>query len=447
MLKLTLQNLPIFDDVNRFIVAYSGGLDSHVLLHVLATDREQLGDAEMIAVYVNHGLSPNSDHWAEHCKAQCENLDVSFRQYKVDATPEEGESPEAVAREVRYNAFAEFMKTGDCLLTAHHQDDQAETLLIQLLRGAGPRGLAAMPVVAEFVAGWHARPMLGISRSELEEYAKVHGLKWVNDESNFDTGFDRNFLRHEVMPLLKKRFPSAAATLSRTSSLCAEAADLLAESARQDFQRIDIGENRLSANDLYELGELQARNVLHQWFRDHAIATPTAAQMQRVWEDVICTADESCPLVSWQGVEVRRYRDVVHVTHVTRPHDVNQVLQWNIETPLEIVGLGVLSARSQRATEDSVFLSEQELAGRTLEVHFRQGGEEIQPTGRQGHHSLKKLFQEEGIPPWERDRLPLLYLNDELIAVADLWIAEGYVASPGNLGYEVIWEPGGVVEE
>jgi tRNA(Ile)-lysidine synthase len=138
MFKLILQDLPIYSEVNRFIVAYSGGLDSHVLLHTLASNRELLGDAPLIAIYVNHSLSPNAEQWAEHCEQQCKTLGVSFQQYKVDATPQEGESPEAVAREARYNIFAEFMKQGDCLLTAHHQDDQAETLLIQLLRGAGP---------------------------------------------------------------------------------------------------------------------------------------------------------------------------------------------------------------------------------------------------------------------------------------------------------------------
>ena len=168
--------------------------------------------------------------------------------------------------------------------------------------------------------------------------------------------------------------------------------------------------------------------------------------MQRVWEDVVCTADESCPLVSWHGVEVRRYRDVIHVSHELIPHDVQQVLQWSIEDPLVIAGLGLLSSESHRATDESILLSEQQLAGRSVEVRFRQGGEEIQPVGRQGHHSLKKLFQEEGIPPWERERLPLLYLDDDLIAVADLWVAEGYQAQPGSLGYDVLWEPGTVEE-
>ena len=439
MLSISLKNLPIFPQIRRFIVAYSGGLDSHVLLQALATEGEQLGDVTLVAVYVNHGLSPNSNLWAEHCAEQCEELGVKFQQVKVDASPVEGESPEAVAREVRYQAFADLMKEGDCLLTAHHQDDQAETLLIQLLRGAGPRGLAAMPVLTEFASGWHARPMLGVSRSELEAYSKDHGLSWVDDESNFDTGYDRNFLRHKILPLLKKRFPAAAATISRTSQLCAEAADLLANSARSEYQSIDLGENRLSANVLYDLGELCARNVLHQWFRDHKFPTPTAAQMQRIWEDVVCTSDESCPLVTWSEVEVRRYRDVIYVSMAKKPHDIKQVLQWDMVEPLFITEFGQLGCTGYRAKDNFQLLSEKLLAGKTIEVRFRQGGEEIQPAGRRGHHSLKKLFQEEGVPPWERDRLPLLFVDNELIAVADLWVADEFSAEAGDLGFKISW--------
>ena len=441
MLNISLKKLPIFPHIKRFIVAYSGGLDSHVLLHALATEGEHLSDTKLVAVYVNHGLSPNSNLWAEHCTEQCAELGVRFQQVKVDASPLEGESPEAVAREVRYQAFANLMKEGDCLLTAHHQDDQAETLLIQLLRGAGPRGLAAMPVLADFAPGWHARPMLNLNRSELEIYSKEHCLSWVDDESNFDTGYDRNFLRHEVLPVLRKRFPAAAATMSRTSQLCAEAANLLADSARSDYPSIELGENKLSANDLYDLGELRARNVLLQWFRDHGFSTPTAAQMQRIWGDVICTADEICPLVSWSGVEIRRYRDVIHIGSEMVSHDVNQTFLWNMGDALVIAGLGTLACESHRVKRDAQILSEKLLAGRIADVRFRQGGEEIQPAGRRGHHSLKKLFQEEGIPPWERDRLPLLYVDDELIAVADLWVADEFIAEAGDLGFEISWEP------
>lgn len=441
MLNISLKNLPVYAQTRRFIVAYSGGLDSHVLLHAVSVKREDLEAKEVIAVHVNHGLSENASEWSAHCAAQCEQLGITFVCVDVNATPDAGESPEAAAREARYLALADLVKEGDCLLTAHHQDDQAETLLIQLLRGAGPRGLAAMPLISDFKPGWHARPLLGIERKELETYAKENSLSWVDDESNFDTGYDRNYLRHEIMPIIKKRFPAAASTLSRASSLCAEASVLLANTAREDFQSAVIGGNRFSANALYELGEIRVRNVLHQWFRDNNYPIPTSAHMKRLWEDVVCTSDESCPLVTWSGVDVRRYRDDIHIISSLRSHDARTVLRWNMEEPLVVEGLGELSCISHRAKDEHDLLSEKLLAGRIVEARFRQGGEEIKPAGRNGHHSLKKLFQEQGIVPWERDRLPLLYVDDELIAVANLWIADGYASNKGELGYEINWLP------
>jgi tRNA(Ile)-lysidine synthase len=441
MFDFSLKKLPMLAQIRRFVVAYSGGMDSHVLLHALSTKCSEFDGLQVMAVHVNHGLSENASEWSAHCATQCENLGVSFVCVDVNATPDKGESPEAAARDARYLAFSGLVKEGDCLLTAHHQDDQAETLLIQLLRGAGPRGLAAMPLVSDFEPGWHARPLLDVARTELEAYAKDQKLSWVDDESNFDTGYDRNFLRHEILPLLKKRFPATASTLSRTSTLCAEAADLLAVNARNDYRSTVVGENRFSANELYDLGELRARNVLHQWFRDNKYPTPTSAQMKRIWQDVVCTSDESCPLVTWSGVEVRRYRDIIYVSMALEQHDVKQVLQWNMDEPLVVAGLGRLSCMSHRTKEHIHLLSEKRLAGRVIEARFRQGGEEIKPVGRNGHHSLKKLFQEEGIVPWERDRLPLLYVDDELIAVADLWIADGYASNMGDLGYEINWLP------
>ena len=441
MFEFSLKNLPVFSQIRRFIVAYSGGLDSHVLLHMVAAKYEEVENLEVVAVHINHGLSKHASSWSAHCAAQCEKLGIPFNSISVDALPDTGESPEAAAREARYRAFTDLVKEGDCLLTAHHQDDQAETLLIQLLRGAGPRGLAAMPLMSDFGKGWHARPLLAVARGELESYAKENKLSWVDDESNFDTGFDRNFLRHKILPLLKKRFPAVSATLSRSASLCAEAADLLADSARNDYRSMLVGDNTFSANALYDLGEIRGRNVLHQWFRDNHYPTPTAAQMQRVWEDVVCTSGESCPLVTWSEVEVRRYRDVIYVSVAKKHHDIDQVLEWDMDEPLVVPGLGQLSCMSHRVKNNTFLLSEKLLAGKVIETRFRQGGEEIQPSGRDGHHSLKKLFQEKGIAPWERDRLPLLFVDDELIAVADLWIADAYTANAGDLGYKINWLP------
>lgn len=434
-----LKNISFFSEIKRFIVAYSGGLDSHVLLHSVAAMRDELKGCEIIALHINHGLSEKADEWTTHCKTQCEALGVLFKNVNVDANIKAGESPEAIAREVRYQAFREFMQEGDCLLTAHHQDDQAETLLIQLLRGAGPRGLAAMPAHTEFANGWHVRPLLMHSRDELHEYAQQAKLLWIDDESNSNTRFDRNYLRHEIMPKLKSRFPGMAATLSRSASLCAEAAELLASTATADLLQVQLDEQSLSVSCLQAMGEVRARNLLHHWCRERCheqrLATPSAAQLQCIWNEVIGAGPDSDPMVSWAGAEARRYRDTLFIAPPLTAHDASVRIDWDCQQGLRIPGLGELSC--ERMPGQGV--SSAALQGCCVEIRFRQGGEQLRPAGRAGHHALKKLFQEAGVPPWQRDRIPLLYADDQLLAVAGLWVAHEAAAQADEQGVELAW--------
>lgn len=432
-----LAELPQFPDITRYLVAYSGGLDSHVLLDSLSQARDLLKNAVIEAVHVNHQLSPNAKQWAGHCEQQCATLGVPLHQLSVDAQAQKGESPEAAARNARYQAFAELMQKGDCLLTAHHQDDQAETLLLQLLRGAGPKGLASMPQSAEFATGRHVRPLLNVNRTVLQEYAAEHALDWIDDESNFDTGFDRNFLRHEIMPKLKTRFPAAAETLSRSASLCAEAAELLTASAMADIDAVKHDGERLSVSRLLALGETRARNVLHEWIHSAGFPVPNAAQMQRIWHDVMCSAEDSCPVVSWPGVEMRRYRDAIFINIPISEFDARQTFTWSFETNLKIAELGTLSSSKTIGQGIAV----ERVTGKAVEVRFRQGGETLQPVGREGHHALKKLFQEVGVPPWQRMRLPLLFIEDELAAVPEYWVAQEFAAGPEQQGMLPVWTP------
>jgi len=429
MLSHPLKSLPFFPEITRFIVAYSGGLDSHVLLHSLAAIRNTLNKRELIALHINHGLSATADEWTTHCKAQCDALDVSFTHFKVDAHHKTGESPEAVAREARYQAFRTFMKPGDCLLTAHHQDDQAETLLIQLLRGAGPRGLAAMPTYSYFAHGWHARPLLHCSRDELQRYAQQESLLWVEDGSNTDTRFDRNFLRHDIMPILKARFPAMATTLSRSAGLCAEAAELLAVVATDDIEAVKVNNQSLSVSGLQLLGEVRARG------RERGRPTPSAAPLQCGWADVGGASDSRAPLVRWPGGEARRYRDELFIRSPLSEHNTALALPWDGQQTLSIPGLGNLNM--EELTGQGVALTS--LVGRELEIRFRQGGERLRPVGRDGHHALKKLFQEVGIPPWLRERIPLLYADEQLLAVAGLWVADEAAAMASEPGLRLDW--------
>lgn len=435
MLNLPLKSLPFYPNIKRFLVAYSGGLDSHVLLHSLAREQQNLDGISLLAVHINHGLSPNADQWARHCAEQCAQLGVAFKQLEIDARAEVGESPEAAAREGRYDILASLMEEGDCLLTAHHQDDQAETLLLQLLRGAGPRGLAAMPAYAVFADGWHARPLLAFRREQLLSYGEEAGLSWVDDESNSDTRYERNFLRHDILPRLRSRYPAVAATLSRSAGLCAEAAELLAVVAREDLAAVQRDERSLSVTAAQALGEVRGRNLLHQWCRDRDLPTPSAAQLQCVWREVIGAAVDSEPVVSWPGAEARRYRDALYIDRPLPDHDAGQSLSWDGQQELVIPSLGRLHAEWVQGQG----IASSALQGRALTIRFRQGGEQLRPVGRDGHHSLKKLFQEAGIPPWQRERIPLLYADDQLLAVAGLWVAHEAAALDDEAGLNLRW--------
>jgi len=193
-----LQQIP----ANRYWVAFSGGIDSHVLLDAMATLRPQLS-ATLNAVHVNHGLNAKAAQWAAHAVSVCELLDIPCHVFNVNASAKKGESPEAAARDARYHTFSALIEAGDVLLTAHHREDQAETLLLQLVRGAGPHGLAAMPLSRSFSNGQLARPLLAVEQALINDYAAEKALLWVEDPSNQELGFERNFLRHEVMPILK----------------------------------------------------------------------------------------------------------------------------------------------------------------------------------------------------------------------------------------------------
>lgn len=412
-------------DASGYWVAYSGGLDSQVLLHALAAGREYL-PAPLGAIHVNHNLQPDAPAWAEHCRAVCAALGIPCRVVSVQAQPAPGESPEAAARVARYRALADAVPAGGVLLTAHHQDDQAETLLLQLLRGAGPKGLAAMPAVATALL----RPLLDVDRAALLDYARQHALTWVEDPSNARREYDRNFLRHEIMPRLRTRWPTAAATLARGARHQAEAARLLDELAK-----IDLGSDRiLSASRLLSLSPPRRANLLRHWLHLHGAPMPSTAVLERIDRDVLHAAADAEPLVCWGDTRLRRYRDGLFLDDVLEQGDPSRCLDWRPDRPLSLPG-GVLSA--VRAQGEGVAL--RHLSGGNLQVRFRQGGEMLQPVGRREHHSLKHLFQEAGVPPWERARVPLIYRGDDLLAVAGYWVCAEFQAQTDEPGMRFMW--------
>ena len=431
-----LQTISALPSCKRLLVAYSGGMDSHVLLDGLLAIRDEL-TAEIHAVHVNHGLQSNAQQWADGCSDFCNSNSIPITILEVNANSSKGESPEAVARAKRYQAISDLMQEGDILFTAHHSDDQAETVLLQLLRGSGPSGLAAMPMLNGFSAGFHARPLLQYSRAELNEYAQQNQLQWVEDFSNKDTSFDRNFLRQEVIPLLKQRWPSLDRTISRSASHCAEAQQLIDEAARIDLQSMDIdANNSMSIDALALLPHPRARAVIRTWIRDAELQLPDTARLDRVLLEMFTAREDRNPMVKWPGVELRRYRNRLFLIPELQALDSGINLEWDGGSSLVLpAGLGSISVESA-----DMGISKKIWEKGEITVCFRAGGERCRPIGRDGSKNLKNLFQEKGIPPWERERTPLVKIDGKLAAVGDIWICDGFSSCDSGRAIRLLWD-------
>ena len=290
-------------------VALSGGLDSSVLLAALARVRAR----PLRAIHVDHGLHPDAALWSAHSVALAARCGVACEVVRVNANAVRGESPEAAARVARYAALAGRLSPGEALLTAHHGDDQLETVLLQWLRGGGLRAVAGMRPVAPFADGWRVRPLLGFTRIEVEDWARGQGLEWLEDPSNADPRFDRNFLRREVLPVLRSRWPAAARTVGRVAAQAAEALDLEATLAADDLAGLTVGDTLLLAR-LEHLPPSRQRLALRAWLRGRGIDPPPAATLESLRRDMLAAAPERIPETRWPGAVVRRYRGRLHAT-------------------------------------------------------------------------------------------------------------------------------------
>ena len=409
---------------SRYVIAFSGGLDSTVLLHALASQREELG-IRMVAIHIDHGLHEDAGAWSEHCRSVAGELGVDYLSRSVTVQLESGKGPEASARDARYAALYAELAYGDWLLSAHHREDQAETLLLNLIRGSGPLGIAGIGEIRRFGPGWLVRPLLTTGRDELLEYADREALNWVEDPSNVDRRFDRNFLRHDILPRLKSRWPDIAARLQRSASHSGEAAQLLSDLARIDLEALGDRPERLPIDRLLALSVARQKNLLRYALRCLGLSTPTMMQLERILTEVIPARDDAQPLVAWPGASVRRYRNALYLLPEELAELPEPIEVKDSEVPLG-AGLGVL----QFVRGEARGLS-QPVLERGIRVCFREGGEQFMPEGQPHTRKLKKLLQQEGIVPWMRDRLPLVYAGDELVAVGDLWLAAAAVSRPG----------------
>ena len=386
-------------------------------------------------------MHADSARWAAHCERLCRELDVPLRTAVVDAAASAGESPEAAARDARYAALAASLGEGEVLLTAHHAGDQAETLLLQLLRGAGPAGLAAMPALARFAAGWLARPLLSVSKAALQDYCRARSLDWLEDPANESGRHDRSYLRHVVMPALTARWPATEATLGRAATHQACARQLLEALGREDLVR-PPAPAAAALPDLLPVATLSAlprprrENALRCWLVARGAEAPSAAQLRRMLDDVVDARPDAGPAVRFGSHELRRHGGRLHLCPAG-PAPRFEPTPW--PDPSRPLRLGHGRLRGERVTGAGVRASVLEAGG--VEVRPRRGGERLRPCGDAHTRELKKLLHASGMPPWERVALPLVYAGGRLVAVPGVCVAAADAAAAGEPGLVLRWQP------
>jgi tRNA(Ile)-lysidine synthase len=410
------------------LVGFSGGLDSSVLLHLLAqmpaTARNGLH-----AVHVNHGLHADADTWAAHCQLACDALAVPLRIVRVEVARDSGLGPEAAARSVRHAALAAELRDDEILALAHHRDDQAETFLLRALRASGPDGLAAMRPWRRHGRGWLWRPLLALPRSELLAWAQRQGLRWIEDPSNRDSAPDRNFLRREVLPLLQRRWPQAGAAFARSAALSAAAADLLDDEDARALAGARSGDPRsLDVPALMRLPEARRARVLRRWIGAAGLPPLPAAGVGHIEADLLHAEADDVARFAWSGAVVRRWRNLLHAEQQRPSLPAGWRCEWNGAAPLTLPHGGVLRLEGCAGFDEA------------LTVHARRGGERIALPGRSHSHALKHVLQDAGMPPWLRERLPLLSSRDgELLAAGDRILSAGFAQWLQARGARLDW--------
>ena len=418
----------------RFLIAYSGGLDSHVLLHLMARLGKE-SDYHTRAVHVNHNIQRESRDWVRHCQETCRALGVELEVIDVDASEPGKESPESWARQKRYTAIENILAEGETLLTAHHRDDQLETLLLRLFRGAGVMGLASMRAVRPFGKGLHARPLLDHSRAQLSVYARSNNLNWIEDPSNADIRPDRNFLRHEVIPAIKNRWPSIDLPVTRTIRVFSETQEVLDDVAQQDLQDCSTQKpDVLTIDRLKQLSTPRQKNMVRYWSRTLNLPSPDSRSVSRIVSEVIQARRDSNARVRWKGAELHRYGNYIQLTAPLGEFDKSAIRVWDFSGPCRL-DYGDLTAVEGYGNG----LKQDMCESARVEVRYRSGGEKIRLPGRTFRHKLKKLFQEVGTPPWLRARVPLIYVDDRLAMVTGFWTDADFVAADNEPSWIVSW--------
>jgi tRNA(Ile)-lysidine synthase len=424
-----------------YCIALSGGLDSTALLAALASFPAL---APLRAIHVDHGLHPDAARWSGHSVMLAARAAIRCEVVRVDARARAGESPEAAARTARYAVLAARLQPGEVLLTAHHADDQLETVLLQWLRGGGLRALAGMAPAAAFARGWHARPLLGFTRAELRDWAESQRLDWLEDPSNRDLRFDRNYLRLEVLPALRQRWPAASRTVGRVAAQAAEALALDDGAAAAELAAVAEGRT-VSLAKLALLDGARQRRVLRAWLRALGLSMPAAATLEALRRDMRGAAEDRVPETRWPGAVVRRYRGRLHADPLPDPAlplGASAGATWG---PGETFDLGALGTLGLQAAEGGG-LSRARL-NEPLVIATRAAGAVFRPAGSAHRRPLRKWLQERGVLPWRRASIPLVFSAGEIVAVGDFAYGGALAAAAGEKSWVIAWQGRPVLTE
>lgn len=413
----------------HYLVAFSGGMDSHVLLKLCVLLREQI-PFQLRAIHIHHGLSPHAEAWVQHCEQVCEAYDVPLTIHRLALNCQPGDSLEEIARQKRYEAIAKEMMAESVLLTAHHQDDQAETFLLQLMRGSGLKGLSAMPLIKSFATGWHARPLLSTKRVDLLAFANQNQLQWIEDESNADETWSRNYVRQQILPLLTSRWPAASAMIARSAEHCREAVVMQDEQiAARGLDVTGSQSYTLSVSKLKKLSYPEQKHVLREWIQRQGYVLPSIKKLMSIMTNVFDAALDKQPEVIFGAACVRRYRDDLYILPYRESEACQDEMFWDLRESLLLPCGQQLIASQARGQGLKVTIDQ-------VSIRYRQGGEQIYLPGR-GHRSLKKMFHEWGVLPWERAQVPLVFFEDSLIAIPGYYYHPEWVAGATEVGLQV----------
>ena len=446
------------------IIAYSGGVDSQVLLHTVATLKKNNQITNPIqACHVNHGLSANARSWVEFATTQCQQLNIELITAPVTLNLASGESIEALAREARYKALINAASKPSLILTGHHSDDQAETFLLALKRGAGVKGLSAMKEISGLAQHTLARPLLDMSRKDIVEYAEQHELNWIEDESNSDTRFDRNYIRQSILPELSNRWPSITQTINRSAKHCRQSQELLDELAVLDLKAChNVSDtNSLSIEVLSKLSVARFNNVLRYFLEQKNCLMPTTKQLEEIKQQLLCKGDQM-PEITVDNKVIRRFDGNLYLTE--QLNDVSDYInvvqlsdilnQTNNQHPLYAIelpdGLGRLVFLPDGICfNKSMLLANEKLMKEhrigvpkklnKLEIRFNHNNPKVLPEYRQHHRPLKKVLQELKIAPWERKRTPLIFADNELVLITGYAACKAYIPEPETIIIRVHW--------